>query len=492
MGREDKQAQAGPDLEGGGDVTSIYTTIQVPGLGLSHQKTLDKLMAQLGAKAPRNRLRRRYYEHKAALKDLGIAIPPQLRTVESVVGWPSKAVDSLSRRTVLDGFTSPEVAVEDLGLVDLMRDNRMDAEAAQAHTSTLIHSVSFVSTTSGDVAAGEPEVLVSAFSAEDCTGIWDYSRRALSAALTVVSRDSMGIVNHMVMHLPGLAIIMRRDGQRWDLRQSEHDLDVPVEPLVYRPALNRPFGSSMISRAVMSITDTAVRTALRTEVSAEFYSAPQRYVLGADDQAFQDGDGNPIPAWQSVLGRMLALGLDEEGNKPEVGQFSQQSMEPHLAQMRELATRFAGETNLPVGVLGVVQDNPSSAEALYAAKEELVIDSTHWATLSLAPAWERTAVNALRLIDDTPAARETYRTLRAHWKNPATPSIVSASDAMVKQVTAIPRIAETDVALERLGYSPDEIDRMKADWIKAQGKATIAGLRPPPAEPEVTPNAEPV
>lgn len=470
----------------------INNSIQVPGLALSHQAALDELLTKLGQKTPRNRLRRKYYDHKSELKDLGIAIPPQLRTVESVVGWPSKAVDSLARRTVLDGFTSDEVKVADLGLEEVMRANRMDAEAAQAHTSALIHSVSFVSVSAGDVEAGEPEVLVSAFSAEDCTGIWDYSRRGLKSAVTVISRDSMGIIDHMVLHLPGLAIIMRREGQRWDLRQSVHDLGVSVEPLVYRPALNRPFGSSMISRAVMSITDSAVRTALRTEVSAEFFSSPQRYVLGADDDAFQDANGNPIPAWQAILGRILALGLDEEGNKPEVGQFSQQSMEPHLAQMRELATRFAGETNLPVGLLGVVQDNPSSAEALYAAKEELVIDSTHWSRLSLSPAWERSAVNALRLIDDTPAARAAYGSIRAHWMNPATPSIVSAADAVLKQVTAFPFLADSDVALEALGYDQATLARILADKRRTETRArtdALIGLasqaQPKPTAPEV-------
>ena len=60
-----------------------------------------------------------------------------------------------------------------------------------------------------------------------------------------------------------------------------------MEPLVYRPSLDRPFGKSRITRAVMSITDSAVREALRTEVSAEFFTTPQKYLLGADEELFE-------------------------------------------------------------------------------------------------------------------------------------------------------------------------------------------------------------
>ena len=55
-------------------------------------------------------------------------------------------------------------------------------------------------------------------------------------------------------------------------------------------------------------------------------------------------------------------------------------------------------------------------------------------------------------------------------------SPVSRSDAMVKQVAAIPWIAETDVALEELGYDQDQIVRMKADRRRTQGRAAIDAL----------------
>ena len=61
---------------------------------------------------------------------------------------------------------------------------------------------------------------------------------------------------------------------------------------------------------------------------------------------------------------------DEDGNVPTFGQIAAASMEPHIAYMRNLAARFSGATNVPISELGIVQDNPSSAEAIYATSGE--------------------------------------------------------------------------------------------------------------------------
>lgn len=447
--------------------------VNVPGLSSTHHDLVNTLLQQIAAKSYRNQLRRTYYDHKARLRDLGISIPPSMQDVGTVLGWPAKAVDSMSRRTVLEGFTTVESDTASMGLDGVWLDNRLESEVPQAHTSALVHSVAFAFVTAGDVASGEPAAVITTQSAESASAVWDRRRRRLSAALSIVSVDDRGVPDQMALYVPDLVVVMRRDGSSWELSQVVHSLGVPVEPLPYRPALDRPFGSSRISRPVMSLTDSAVRTLLRSEVSAEFYSAPQRYVLGADEEQFVDASGQPIPAWQAILGRMFAVSRDEDGAVPSVGQFPQQSMEPHLAQIRSIAALFAAETSLPVGSLGIVQDNPSSAEALYAAKEELVVEIQHWETTCLSPAWERTVRNALRLLDDSPSAQRAYAGIRAHWSNPATPSLASASDAVVKQVAAVPQLADTDVILEKLGYSTDEIERMQAQWRRRSGASIV-------------------
>ena len=51
------------------------------------------LLDQLQAYQTKNNLHASYYDGKARVRDLGIAIPPHLRSLECVVGWPGTVVD---------------------------------------------------------------------------------------------------------------------------------------------------------------------------------------------------------------------------------------------------------------------------------------------------------------------------------------------------------------------------------------------------------------
>lgn len=100
------------------------------GLEASERRIALELIRRLNAKWPRNELRRRYFEGHNALKDLGIAIPPPLKSVEVVAGWPAKAVDSMVDRNQLFGFasTTNSVAVNAF-LADVWEANRLAVEA---------------------------------------------------------------------------------------------------------------------------------------------------------------------------------------------------------------------------------------------------------------------------------------------------------------------------------------------------------------------------
>src|SRR5699024_11568908 len=83
------------------------------------------------------------------------------------------------------------------------------------------------------------------------------------------------------------------------------------------------------------LTDAAIRAMVRAETTTEFFASPQRYVLGASEDAFADGD-----RWTAIMGRVLALGTNEEGEKPAVGQFPAQPPEQMWSTYRQLAQNF--------------------------------------------------------------------------------------------------------------------------------------------------------
>lgn len=440
---------------------------------------LVALSEQLTAKQRRNSLRASYYDMHNLFRDLGIAIPPQLRNIEVAMGWPAKAVNQLAQRVRLNGFVIPGSDVESWGIPQMWRENHMETEFSAGVKSALIHSPAFIATTLGDVASGEPEVVFTMHDANTATGFWDWTRRSLSAVLLVMATDDVGEPSRLVLLTPAVAHGMTRAENRttWDVRSIRHRLGrVPVEPLRYNPNLSRPFGTSRISRAVMAITDSAMRTVVRSEVGAEFYSAPQRYLLGADEQDFVGPDGQRKSTWDLVMGRILAIGRDEDGEVPTVGQFPQISMQPHTDHFRMWATMFAGEAGLPVSSLGVVQDNPSSAEAIYASKEDLVIEAENcqdW----FAPALLRSVTTGVQMRDGLTSVPDDLQALGARWRDPSTPSRAAATDAVMKQIAAGVLPPDSEVALEQLGYDETTIARVMADRRRTRGAGVLATLQ---------------
>lgn len=466
---------------------------QIPQLDLTTQKTLDVLWAQWNAKLPRNLLRTVYYDAKQPLKDLGISIPPQLTRIETALGWPAKGVNNLGRRCNFDGFVIPGVESDPFGLNDVLLDNNMDVEIPQGITSALIHATSFISTTRGDPQSGEPDVLQTIRPATYATGIWDSRKRGLSSYLAITGTDEDGNVSDFFMILPNQVYSFQKPtaSSLWRVFVQRNPLGrVAVSPLVYQPELTRPFGHSRISRTVMSLTDQMIRAMLRAEVSAEFYSSPQRYLLGADETAFQDASGVTASKWQAVLGRFLAIGVgdDEDASKMQIGQFPQLSMEPHLRHQEKIAQNFASDQNLPVSALGIVQDNPASAEAIYAAKEELVVEA-EGANRVFGSGLVRAAFDAVLLRDGLTEVPPELKRLKAKFRDPSTPSMASASDAITKQVATFPWMAESNVPLEQLGYDDTTIARLEADRRRAGSADRLTALVTAAREARTTPAA---
>ena len=115
----------------------------------------------------------------------------------------------------------------------------------------------------------------------------------------------------------------------------------------------------------MNYVQGAMRTVKRSEISAEFYSFPQKYVTNLSE------DAEDLNAWKAAMSAMMTFTKDEDGDHPVPGQVQQQSMAPHIEQLRMFASLFAGETGLTLDDLGFATGNPASAEAIKAAHDNL-------------------------------------------------------------------------------------------------------------------------
>ena len=417
---------------------------------------LTDLLDLWAAKLTRNRLRMRYYCGKNVLKDFGISIPPQLLSVETVVGWPQKAVDTMAVRSRFDGFSASDPDTQDM-LDRISAASRLRVKYRQAIQSTLIYSCSFATVAVG--ADGSPRIDI--HSAETAAARWDDALGRIAYGMTI-DAFSNGTPAVMSLYTDDALVVVGPAG--WEA--YPYAMGRPtMEALVYRPTQAKPFGQSRITRAVMSITDSAVRESLRTEISAEFFTSPQKYLLGADPQAFENKT-----KWEAYIGNIFAVGRDRNGDLPQFGQLTQGTMQPHTDYMRALAARFSGETNVPISQLGVIHDQPASAEAIYAASEPLVIETEDFND-SARETLRNVALMALAAQEDVPLAElpPEMTDFVADFRNPAMPSVVSQTDAMVKIASVVPGFAGTSVFFEQIGFPEDMRRKAMSDIERNAG-----------------------
>lgn len=442
----------------------------VAGVSVQELDVIRGLFVTLAEKYPRNVVRSAYFDGKMPLKPTGNIPQEAMQRIQAVSDWPEKAVSALAERSVFEGFVTPGGLQDPFDLGGILDANRFDLELPQAITSAYKHSCSFITTALGDVQAGEPEVVVMARSAEWSTAMWDKRRRTVSAALTLKDWDSSGQPSSMDVFLPDVVLSMtKRPSGSWVTERRSNALgEVLVEPLAYDPQIDRPFGRSRISRPVMNITDHALSTIVRTEISADFYAAPRMMALGVTKDAFASGK------WEAAIDRWFAITKDEDGDVPTVQQFPQMTMQPLTDLYRMYATQFSGATGVPVANLGIVTDNPPSAEALFADDRRLVNTAKRQNRI-MASSLRRVAQKIVRLRDGSALTPELQQ-LDASWANPAFTSPTAAADALQKLSLVFPWLSESEVALEFAGFSQTEITRLLSDKRRAQTTNALSAL----------------
>lgn len=313
------------------------------------------LQQKLNLKRLRVLKRYQFYEMKNLTFDFGISSPPELRYWNSVVGWCAKAVDSLADRLDFYGFKND---VFDLtGIYDL---NNRDVLFNSAILGALISSCDFIYISEDE--SGFPRLQV--IDGGNATGIMDPITGMLNEGYAVLERDQFGsVIKEAYFTYEYTAFY--ENGNLVDTRINKAPYPLLV-PFVFRPDSVRPFGHSRISRACMSTVGSALRTIKRSEISAEFYSFPQKWATGVDPTAEQ------MDKWTAAMSAMMKFTLNEDGNDHvKLGQFSQQSMGPHVEQLKMFASLFAGEVGLTIDDLGFPQSNPASYDAIKAAHENL-------------------------------------------------------------------------------------------------------------------------
>ena len=397
----------------------------------------EYLKSRLMAKRVRVNRRYAYYDMHHLAADFRISTPPKLMNWMNCLGWCAKAVDSLSDRLTFRTFDN-----DDFNIMEIYQMNNPDVLFRSSILGALISSCDFIYISQGD--DGYPRMQV--IDGGRATGIIDPITGMLTEGYAVLDEDQYGNVITEAYFIAGQTQIYSAGNS--GVLVVENPAPYPLlVPIINKPDAKRPFGHSHISRACMSIVDSAMRTVKRSEIAAEFYSIPQKYVLGTDP------DNERIDKWSAAMSAVLEITKDDSGDHPVVGQFQQQSMSPHLEQLKMFASMFAGETGLTLEDLGFASGNPASSEAIKAAHENLRLQARA-AQKSFASGFLNAGYLAACVRDNQAYRRNQIYNTVAKWEpifEPDASAMSGIGDAAIKLQQAFPDYFTEDKLRDLMG-----------------------------------------
>lgn len=406
---------------------------------MASYKGITYMRNKLSRKRERVLLRYKYYEMKHATRTLNMTDVPELNWLKHTLGWCGKAVDSIADRLIFEGFED-----DNFDLTEIFQMNNPDTLYDSAILSACISSCCFVYISPDTT--GYPRLQV--IDGSNATGIIDPITGLLTEGYAVLERNENELPVTEAYFTAGTIQVIRKGYDKPQVIKNKVPYPLLV-PIIHRPDAKREFGRSRISRACMSLMDGAVRTIRRSEISAEFYSFPQKYVLGTSQ------DMEPINKWRATMSSLLEFTKDDDGDSPTVGQFQQQSMSPHLEQLKSFASAFSGETGLTLDDLGFPSDNPSSAEAIKASHETLRL-SARKAQRTFGSGFLNVGYLAACLRDGFPYERRQLYLTKPTWApifEPDAAMLSSIGDGVVKINQSVPGYFNKDNLEKMTGIS---------------------------------------
>lgn len=447
-------------------------------INIEENNLLNRLSKKLQSYDAKNLTKKYYYEGKNSLKDLRIALPPQISHIDTVVGWCNTTINILEERLDLEGFQITGTADgSDLGIQDIFRKNNLDTESSLGHLDSLIFGIGYIVIGTGRTELGEANPLITVESPFRMTGDYSLRERRLTNAL-LLNRKDAGKVATGTLYLPNETIEVEYDNGVWvEISRDVHNLGrVPVVRLVNQPRSSDTDGKSEITRSIISHTDAAIRTLAGAEVAREYAVNPQRWILGHDEKIFKDSDGNPINAWSLQTGRILGVPYNRQDQQmPQVGAFPQGQLQPYFEQVKAYAQLLASDAAIPVSYLGYDSSNPASADAIRASENRLIKRSER-RTKIFGRAWEEAAEIALLVRDGSIPEGINIKSI---WRDPSTQTRQAAADEVTKLVQAGILDKDSEIVYRRIGLTDVEkeiVRQENKDKIARQNYANMVEL----------------
>lgn len=428
----------------------------------------NKLVKQLEECEPRVLKKYEYYDADNDIQDYGISTPAKLVHIRPGIGWASRAVNTLSDRVVFEGFAKDEFGINDyldgINGLGVINNTKHD---------TYIGGCAFVAV-SDDEETGR-KILVP-FTAAEATGKVNQTSGLLEYGLAVtkwgkpepkgkLKNRRFAPVDYMVFTPVYTAIFIGRTITEIIPNPTGRCL---LHPLTRRASANRPLGKSRISNTVRRIINEVGRLKRREEIAEEFYSLPQRYINGLAEGAKKDD------ALDSAIGKVWAITKDEDGDKPDIGQLAQMSIDQFETAKKDKARDFCAETGLTLRNLGYETGNPSSPESLVAMSDDLLLEATN-SQEEMGKQIKELCITLRMAIDENDVVPTNLRQIVPAWKPIFQIDLGAAGDAIFKLFEVMPELQGSIAGYRFLGLSIKEAEELQAKRAASTAGSVFGG-----------------
>lgn len=443
-------------------------------------RDLAQCVAVLGANEGRNHDLYEVYEGTVPLRKVPTLVPDQYKSLRIGCPWPEVAVQSVVERSRLAGFVFPDEG-DDGGLREVAERCDLAQGYQSALTDALVTGVSFAVVGRDEVGA-----CVRWHTARNAAGLWDYAHGRLRCGFAIVDRARRSVAtgdetrdtvpSKVDFYTPLGCWELTREGTSpaWSAEWLPDPAGEPrIVALPFRPDGTHPLGRSRFSAPIRAIVQEYMANALNLHVASEYTALGQKWATGLSDEQFS---ALAEAKWKFTADNaILATENPDTNAAPQFGNFTQQSMEPILSVKRSLATDFAAAASIPISELLTQDSNPTSAEALTAAKDKLIalVESVNERNRRVL---RRIALLLMAVEGNCPVSglTDAQRAVMVRMERPETISAAAQSTAIMQKCSTFPFLSTSDVAIEEAGFTEDQQARLKADRDRWESRQQVA------------------
>lgn len=412
--------------------------------------------------------------HDARERDfaVGVATPPQLRTLLAQVGIPRIFIRSIVERLVIEGFRTAGEAQSDEDLWAWFKANNLTTAAQMLHQDTLVYGRGYVT-----VAAPDEEDSDNPMTIPDIPRIRVESPKSLFAKIDPrtqevlwavrVIKDESGDTVAATLYYPDKTILyVSQDGELVEDGTINHGLNVvPVVPFTYSDNASDLYGKSAITPEIRSVTDAMSRMMMNMQTTSEIMATPQRILFGS---SVDEINGDNLTGLELYTASYIAI-EDPNGKAVQLPAAELRNFTEGMTYLLKMAAAYTG---LPPQYLSFSDDNPASAEAINSSLDRLVRTCESLSEL-FGDSWEK-VMRIAKLVMGQQLTLDDFR-METVWRNPGTPTYQAKADGVTKAYANGQGVIPLEQARIDMGYTPEQRRQME-EWDKQSPLAQMDRL----------------